>query len=466
MTPPDGATEPGRRPRILSLPRRLPIVLRLVLAVAAAMSLVLGGATALVYWRVQCALDQQLNADVATYHHTLMTTLRTGRPPQGPDGSAYQLLDPHGHIVKASNLVRKEQLLAPAQVAAAIDGATIHRDIGGLLPLDPHTLRLKAQRVRLPDHHTVIAVAALRRGHRDEALRELLAQLGIAAGLTLLAASYVGYRTARAALGPVERYRRRAATLADGTSGVRLPVPEDRDDELTRLGHTLNRMLDRLEAAAAHERRFLADASHELRTPLSLLRAELDVALHRPRTAAELTDTLRSVDSEVQRLIDLSNALLDLEELSGTAHLTRTAADLPELVTAAIAPYRPAAARDHRTLTVDAPPATVYVDTRWIRPAVSNLVNNALRYSTGAIHLTATAHDHTLHLTVADEGPGFPADFLPTAFDRFTRAEASRTSPGSGLGLAFVAAVAASHGGTAHAENTEHGAAVTLRIPC
>ncbi|MFB7420894.1 hypothetical protein ACFC18_35870 [Streptomyces sp. NPDC056121] len=73
----------------------------------------------------------------------------------------------------------------------------------------------------------MIAVAALRRGHRDEALRELLAQFSIASGLTLLAASYVGYRTARAALDPVERYRRGAASLADSASGLRLPVPDD-----------------------------------------------------------------------------------------------------------------------------------------------------------------------------------------------------------------------------------------------
>ncbi|MCX5084071.1 histidine kinase dimerization/phospho-acceptor domain-containing protein [Streptomyces sp. NPDC056121] len=82
-------------------------------------------------------------------------------------------------------------------------------------------------------------------------------------------------------------------------------------------------MLARLEAAGERERRFLADASHELRTPLSLLRAELDVALHRPRTAAELTGTLRSVDTEIQRLIDLTNALLDLEQLGATEHLGR-----------------------------------------------------------------------------------------------------------------------------------------------
>lgn len=452
------------RPRGMGRWHRLPIVLRLVLAVAVTMSLVLSGAAGLVYWRVQQALDEQLDADLATYAHDLRNDLVVGHRLGGPDGSAYQILTPQGRIIEASNLVRTRHLLTGADITSVSGGATVRRDIGDLASLDPHTLRLKAQRVRLPDR-TVVAVAAVRRGHRDEALRELAAQLAIAMGLTLVAASYVGYRTARAALDPVERYRRRAASLADGTSGVRLPVPEDRDDELTRLGHTLNEMLERLEAAAERERRFLADASHELRTPLSLLRAELDVALHRPRPAAELTDTLRSVDSEVQRLIDLTNALLDLEQLGGTDHLARSPIDLPELVASAVDPYRAAAAREHCAIDAEVAPGIVDVDANWIHPAIGNLIDNALRHSHGGIQITATAHDGHLRLTLTDEGPGFPPDFLPKAFDRFARAEASRTSPGSGLGLAFVAAVAASHGGTACAENTGQGAAVSLDIP-
>ncbi|AOR33006.1 hypothetical protein BFF78_19800 [Streptomyces fodineus] len=311
-----------------------------------------------------------------------------------------------------------------------------------------------------------MVVAAVRRGHRDEALRELLAQLALASGLTLIAASYVGYRTARAALRPVERYRTAAATLADGAQNLRLDVPADRDDEITRLGHTLNRMLDRLRASAARERRFVADASHELRTPLALLRAEVDVALHRPRSAEELNQTLRSVDAEVQRLIDLSNALLDLEELGSADHITRAPVRLPDLVETAVAPHLRTAGRAGRGLTADVADTSVDVDARWLVPAIGNLVGNALRHGHGAVAVTATVHEGRLWLSVTDEGPGFPAEFLPRAFDRFARAEASRTSEGSGLGLAFVQAVAMAHGGSARVENLGGGAAVTVDVPC
>lgn len=191
-TPRVGAAEAGRRPRGPRRWHRLPIVLRLVLAVAVTMSLILGGAAGLVYWRVQHALDEQLDADLATYYHELRVDLLAGHRLGGPDGSAYQVLDTRGRIIQASDLVRTRQLLTASDITSVTRGATVRRDIGGLLPLDPHTLRLKAQQVRLPGHSTVIAVAALRRGHRDEALRELLAQLAIAAGLTLLAAAHGG----------------------------------------------------------------------------------------------------------------------------------------------------------------------------------------------------------------------------------------------------------------------------------
>ncbi|MGW3124072.1 ATP-binding protein [Streptomyces sp. NPDC001107] len=456
----------GLRTRLRAWFRRLPVVTRLVLAVAVTMSLVLTGAAGLVYWRVKTALDQQLNDDLTTYQHSLDQAVRGGEAlPPGPSGSLRQVLDSQGRVLQSSDALRHQLLLTSAELSAVKDGATVRRNVGSLLPITSGTLRLQARRVTT-DGQPRIVVAALRRGHRDEALRELLAQLGIASALTLIAASYVGYRTARAALRPVERYRSGAATLADGAQNTRLDVPADRHDEITRLGHTLNHMLDRLEASAERERRFIADASHELRTPLTLMRAELDVALHRPRSAGELTDTLRSVDTEVQRLIDLSNALLDLEELGSSDHITRAPVRLADLADTAVAPYLRTAERNGRALTVETADATIDIDARWLVPAIGNLLDNALRHGRGAVRFTAAVHEGRLRLCVADEGPGFSPEFLPRAFDRFARAEASRTGEGSGLGLAFVQEVVTAHGGTAHAENTERGSAITLDLPC
>ena len=352
------------RHRLGSWFRRLPVVTRLVLAVAVTMSLVLAGAAGLVYWRVETALDRQLNDDLTTYQHSLDQAVRAGiQLPPGPSGSLQQVLDGQGRVLRSSDALRHELLLSAAELDAVAHGATVRRDVGSLLPITSDTLRLQARRVTAAGQTRIVG-AAVRRGHRDEALRELLAQLALASGLTLMAASYVGYRTARAALRPVERYRTAAATLADGVQNTRLDVPADHDDEITRLGHTLNHMLDRLDASAERQRRFVADASHELRTPLTLIRAELDVALHRPRSAGELTDTLRSVDTEVQRLIDLSNALLDLEELGSTGHTTPLPVRLADLLDSALAAHRRTAEHAGRRLTVDAARVTVDVDAR------------------------------------------------------------------------------------------------------
>ncbi|NUP67076.1 MAG: HAMP domain-containing protein [Nonomuraea sp.] len=259
-------------------------------------------------------------------------------PRKGPAGglprtAEHLRLGAHGRVLDSSDAVRHELLISAAELATVGRGRTGRHDIGALLPITSDTLRVQATRVTAGGQ-TRIVVAAVRRGHRDEALRELLAQLAFASGLTLIAAPYVGYRTARTAL----RYRRGAATLADGGQDLRLDVPAYHDDEITRLGHTLNRMLDRLTASTAREHQFIADASHELRTPLTLMRA----------------DTVLGV-----------------------------------LIDGASAPYQAAARRAGRALTVAYDDTTVHVDPRWLEPAVGTLLDNALRHGAGTIGLGA-----------------------------------------------------------------------------
>ena len=118
-----------------------------------------------------------------------------------------------------------------------------------------------------------------------------------------------GYGIGAAALRPVEAMRRRASAVSAGEPGRRLPVPAAHD-EIRALAETLNEMLERLEAAFEHERRFLGDASHELRTPLALLRAELELAVRRPRSRAELEAALHSAVEETERLSRLADDLL------------------------------------------------------------------------------------------------------------------------------------------------------------
>jgi signal transduction histidine kinase len=432
-----------------------PIVTRLVVAVAAAMTVVLVLAAAFVYWRVSYALDRQLDQDLDAYQQVVERAVRAGQdPPEDTPGETFQVYDGRDRVVAGDREI--PPLLGPEDLEEARQGES-RFDVGRFLPPSERAYRVEGHAVSSPEGDRVVASAISRRKH-DEALRELLLQLAIADLMTLAGASFVGYRTARAALDPVERYRR-AAQDSDGT-GRRLPVAEGRDDELTRLGHTFNDLLARIEQGAARERQFLADASHELRTPLSLMRTELEWAAHRPRSPEQTTKVLASIQGQVNRLVDLANALLELEELRGARRLGREEVFVPELVHEAV---RSAAPRDARVV-VDAPDALAHVNRRWTELAVANLVANALRHGDGEVRVEAHVDGGRLTVAVCDDGPGFADDFRAQAFARFSRAEQSRTTPGSGLGLALVRAVAEAHGGRAFLGDGP-GARVVMEMP-
>ncbi len=444
----------------MTLWRRLvgdrPIVTRLVLAVAVTMTAVLLIAGAFVFWRVGYALDRQLDQDLDAYQQVIQRAIATGSgPPTDTPGQSYQVYDPPGRVV-AGNATT---LLAdPDTVERAMTGTEVRGDVGNLLPPTDHPYKVVVAPVDTPDG-TVVVASAISKNKHDEALRELLLQLAVADVATLIAASLVGYGTARAALNPVERYRL-AAEKADGVQ--LLPVATGKDDEVTRLGNTFNALLERIRQANDRERQFLADASHELRSPLALMRTEVEMALLRPCGDAETTTAFQSLRNQVERLITLSDALLDLEELRASREPPRDPVDVDQLlidVTSRLATHADA---ERRRLETSTPTGlTVVGNQRWLELALANLVLNALRYGEGTIRVTATGTHERIRLAVSDDGPGFPAEFVGQAFNRFTRADISRTTRGTGLGLALVQAVAEAHGGTA----TITGPQVALDLP-
>jgi signal transduction histidine kinase len=177
---------------------------------------------------------------------------------------------------------------------------------------------------------------------REGALADLRTELLIALPLVLLVATVGAYLLAAAALRPVERLRAQAAAITDATSEHRLDVPPGRD-EIARLAVTLNEMLARLQATLERERRLVADASHELRTPLSLLQTELDLALRRPRGAAELAAALGSAREETGRLVQLAEDLLLLarSDQATRADVARAAVPLAPLLDRLVAVMSP-----------------------------------------------------------------------------------------------------------------------------
>jgi two-component system OmpR family sensor kinase len=407
---------------------RLPLRLRLTAVFALVMVVVLAGVGAFVYFRLEGSLTEQIDESL------------------------------EARMAAISELVRRSDLAAIEQTQARDDEGFVQlRGPDGNVAFEAGQPTRNARTLEKPfPHGTIVVGASLE--DRDEALDGLLAQLLVGGPIALLLSSLAGYLLAGATLRPVEAMRRRADEISAETAGARLPLPEAHD-EIRRLGETLNAMLTRLEAGLARERRFVADASHELRTPLALLKAELEVALRRRRSAGELEVALRSAAEEVDRLVRLAADLLVLAATEdGALRVQKEPIDARELLETVAGRF----ATDGRAIEVAATAKTVEGDRVRLEQALGNVVDNALRHGAGTIRMEATPD----RLSVSDEGPGFPPDFLVHAFDRFSRADEARTRGGAGLGLALVDAIARAHGGAATARNLPAGGAeVTISLP-
>ena len=330
-------------------------------------------------------------------------------------------------------------MLSSRQLTRAPSTARTY-NVGDLLPVAREPYRLRVVRsAASPQHYLLVGV---RRDHRDEALRELLVQLILAGFGALLITAFVGERLARAALRPVEQYRRRAAAIATGRADLRLEVPPGRDDEITRLGHTFNNMLSSLEESLARERQFISDASHELRTPVTLLTSRIQLALRRPRTAADHERILTELKVDLDRLARLADQLLHVGRVdSGSGSRS---SDMTAAVGKAISQRRlanPARAGD---VTVNLPtqPLLVGLADFELERILTNLLDNAATHGAPPFHVTADAPTPGwAAMTVSDSGAGMSPDLLATATQRFARADEARTRPGTGLGLSLVEAL-------------------------
>jgi heavy metal sensor kinase len=447
---------------------RIPIRLRLTATFALAMAIVLAAAGFLLYNHLASSLDRTLAqslraraADISTLVQQADTGLRDSQLKPGNGNGFVQVLDARGRIFDQTPALGRVRLLTPEQfrrtrqTTLAIDRA--HRA--------GENVRLLATPVSAQGQRLVIVVG-MPLETRDDALATLRTELLVGGPAALLLASLIGYLIAAAALRPVERMRTRAAAISANRLSERLPIAPSQD-EIARLGKTLNEMLGRLEAALERERSFVADASHELRTPLAHLRAEVELALESPRERDELVTALRSVGTESDRLSQLAEDLLLLARVDeGTLPIRPEEISLDELLNGITVRFERRAREAGRTIESNGGGGRARVDRLRIEQALGNLIDNALRHGSGAIHVSAAQHGDWLELHATDEGPGFPAQFAPHAFERFSRANQHRGRGGTGLGLAIVAAVAQAHEGSATAENRSSGGGdVSIRIP-
>ncbi|HEY6962990.1 MAG TPA: ATP-binding protein [Gaiellaceae bacterium] len=431
---------------------RIPLRVRLTLPFAVAVAVVLGAMGVFVYLRVGAATLATIDANLGAQIAEVRGNAEGGRTlvdQDATDGATVaELLAGDGHVVVAQPVTLPRIAPQAPRFTSRIPGFEGH-------------WRFRVANVRIAGAARTIIVGRSLRA-REETLHHLAREYLIAAPVALLLAVLAGFWVAGAALRPVEAMRRRAAAVSADEPGRRLPVPPAKD-EIRALAETLNDMLGRLESAFEHERRFVADASHELRTPLALLRAELELALRRPRSRAELEATVRSAAEETDRLSRLAEDLLLLARSDqGRLPVRPEHLDVEPLLTR----VRDRFAVLGRPVVLAAGEGAVLADATRVEQALGNLVANAFEHGDGVVTLSSRTIDGRVELHVTDEGRGFPEEFVSRAFDRFTRADEARTSGGAGLGLAIVDLIARAHGGDAHLANRRGGGSdVWLSLP-
>jgi signal transduction histidine kinase len=446
---------------------RLPIRLRLALAFALATALVLTAIGALLTLRLGSTLEDVVDDGLVTRAADLEPRVAAGRAvvddPVDPRERFVQLLDEEGRVVAGTPGFDTRPILDAAAVA---DARTGQRFVLGHLAGVDGRARILVTRVESPAGQRVMLVGASL-DDRDETVRSFVLELALIGPVALALVSLLGYALATAALRPVESMRREAAAISASEPGRRLTLPAAHD-EVRRLGETLNEMLARLESALERERGFVAAASHELRAPLAVLTTELELALRRPRSEAELERAVRSAAVEADRLARLADDLLLLARSdSGRLPLHREVVETRPFLEGVVARFAPRARAGGRQIAVhEADGLSIQGDHLLLEQAVGNLLENALRHGRGAIHVRAARRDDHIELHVTDEGDGFPPAYLPSAFDRFSQADEARTGEGSGLGLTIAAAIAVAHGGSVGAANRIVGGAdVWVSVP-
>jgi signal transduction histidine kinase len=288
----------------------------------------------------------------------------------------------------------------------------------------------------------------------------------LASLLATAVAAVVGWWASRRMTTPLLDLTDVTSRMANGNLAIRANTK--RKDEIGALALSFNIMAQRIEETVSTLRRFVADAAHELNTPLTALRTHLELALD--DDTAERVNFLRSAESDVDRLEQLANDLLDLSRIEDrSTHSAAPVVNLSQVIRELEELYVSRAEQKNVQLAIHLPRDDVFIraDTGQLRRALINVLDNAFKFtpSGGAIALDLTVDSGDVQVTVQDSGIGIPPDDLPHVFSRFHRARNTAAYPGSGLGLAIVKAIMLRHGGTISVQSDGNGTRFTFCWP-
>ena len=421
------------------------------------------GACVLQYWQLSDQLHHAEIEDLETVEGLLYFT---------PYGRLLLHEDYHSHPQSRLLLDRYMEVLSPnGEVLFRnerlrnmyLDGAPIPRE---------GEIGYVSRRMRLADGTPVLAISHLhifegkplliRLAYSTGPLRarlfEFLGLLLLAMPLALIAAGFAGYRVAGKALNPLEQMARQTEQITATRLNDRIPV-DNPSDELGHMARVLNGLLARLGESFEKLQHFTSDVSHELRTPLAAMRSVGEVGLQEDQSTEKYRDIIGSMLEEVARLTSMIDTLLTIAHAdSGAIELQRSVFPIMDMVQESVGVVSVLAEDKKQTISVEGDSSiSVFADRSFLRMAVINLLDNAVKYSPAGSSIRlrlsrAETPDNQVglaQLAIEDEGPGIPEDKASRVFDRFYRVDEGRTrdAGGAGLGLAIAKWAVEVHGG-------------------
>jgi two-component system OmpR family sensor kinase len=397
----------------------------------------------------------------------------------------FLVLDAQNRLLYSSSAVRQ----LPTDEQADIQDVGIDLDLtrqGVLVPLPDTILGGRMMFVARADSalqpNVSRVIAGLPTVHADVAPQLLLGTMFLIAPLALLVSVALAYVMSAGAFRPVDRLINEVEAITDGRSLHRRVPTDEVDEEIARLSDTLNRMIGRLQTSFGALRRFTADASHELKTPLTVVRADVERAMHPGASSHERAQALEEAMQEIARMSDLVDSLLTLARADeGRFDLHREPIQLEPLVRdvfeTAVILGEDAGVSVALPLVED---CVVLGDTTRLRQLFLNLITNAIKYTPKGGHVEITLslrNNNEVGFAVRDTGVGIAAADLPHVFDRFWRADRARSRRGAdgrgiaertgfGLGLAISQWIATAHGGSLSAQSRlGRGSTFTVLLP-
>ena len=473
-----------------SVPRRSSLILRWLLLYAALFSLLVGCVLALVSWttlvRHESAADRELQEEARRLQDQLVGRTETqmaavvSRTAAGR--TTLVMLATERREYLAGNLrawprlgdgPRGDARTVPLQ-EFPLDGGDAGAAASGAAPgppgsdadADDEPPRARGTTLDLPGGYRLLVAREVTAARELRALvtASLLGTLAITAVLGIGG----GVVLSRRLSSRLEELSRNSQAILEGDLRRRMPV-SPRGDEFDGMSESLNRMLDRIEDLMAGMRAVSESIAHDLRSPISRLRSRIEVALMQPPDAGATRAVLEETVRDIDHVLAMFNALLTIAVAESGAPRERFAdVDLAAIAADAVETYEPAADEKGLRLSLDAPgPVRLRGEPHLLAQALANLLDNAVKYvpSPGRVAVRVEADGARARLEVADDGPGLPEAFRARAFERFSRVEASRTTPGSGLGLSLVRAVARLHGGDVTLGDGRPGLVVGIELP-